>query len=127
MLSLLRFPIRLGEYTFRAELWSGTIGGTDSHSMLERLFGSKTVKDGEPLTAASLVELDVLRSAEWDLLIAIQESLRLLPEVKLKYVKGHQDSHRAYHRLPLLRSLMWMQMIKRGNISSSMGKKLTRL
>jgi hypothetical protein len=51
--------------------------------MLERLFGSKTVKDGKPLTAASLVELDVL-CAEWDLLIAIQDSLRLLPEVKLK-------------------------------------------
>jgi hypothetical protein len=82
MLSLLRFLIRLGEYTFRVDQWSGTIG-TDSHSMLERLFGSKTVKDGKPLTAASLVELDVL-CAEWDLLIAIQDSLRLLPEVKLK-------------------------------------------
>jgi hypothetical protein len=68
---------------------------------LERLFGSKTVKDGEPLAVASLVELDVL-CAEWDLLIAIQASLRLLPEVKLTYVKGHQDSHRAYHRLTLL-------------------------
>jgi hypothetical protein len=103
MLSLLRFLIRLGEYTFRAEQWCGTIG-TDSHSMLERLFGSKTVKDGKPLTAASLVEVDVL-CAEWDLLIGIQQSLRLLPAVKLKYVKGHQDSHRAYHRLPLLAQL----------------------
>jgi hypothetical protein len=103
MLSLLRFLIRLGEYTFRVDNWKGTIG-TDSQSMLEKLFGRTKVKSGEPLIAAQLKELDVM-TAEWDLLMEIQVSLRLLPEVELTYVKGHQDASRAYSRLSLLAQL----------------------
>ena len=103
LLSLLRFLIRLGEYTFKVDNWIGTIG-TDSLSMLEKLFGRTRVKSGVPLTAAMLGELDVM-TAEWDLLKEIQVSLGLLPEVKLTYVKGHQDATRAYNRLPLLAQL----------------------
>jgi hypothetical protein len=103
MFSLLRFLIRLGEYTFHTEKWVGTIG-TDSQSMLDTLFGSKKVWDGEQLTAEKFQELDVM-VAEWDLLREIQESLRFLPEVTLKYVKGHQDAQRAYARLSLLAQL----------------------
>jgi ribonuclease HI len=103
MLSLLRFLIRVGEYTFRVDSWCGTIG-TDSQSMLEKLFGQSTVRSGEPLTAAKLQELDVM-VAEWDLLREIQESLRTLPEVTLKYVKGHQDVHQVYTRLTILAQL----------------------
>lgn len=104
MLSILRFLIRvLGEYVFRVGNWCGTIG-TDSQSMLEKLFGNKKVREGIPLSSTALEELDVM-TAEWDLLQEIQVALRLLPDVKLKYVKGHQNAHRAYGRLPLIAQL----------------------
>jgi hypothetical protein len=103
MLSILRFLIRVGEYAFRVGNWSGTIG-TDSRSMLEKLFGNKNVREGTTLAAMALAELDVM-TAEWDLLQEIQVALKLLPDVKLKYVKGHQDAHGAYGRLPLIAQL----------------------
>ena len=46
MLSLLRFLIRLGAYTFHVGSWNGTIG-TDSRSMLEKLFGTTRVREGD--------------------------------------------------------------------------------
>ncbi len=73
--------------------------------MLEKMFSCTKVRDGEPLTADMLVELDVTVIAEWDLLCKIQEMFQLLPEAKLTYVKGHQDIHRAYSRLSLLAQL----------------------
>ena len=103
MLSLLRFLIRVGEYTFRVDSWCGTIG-TDSQSMLEQLFGQSTVRSGEPLVATKLQELDAM-VAEWDLLREIQALLQILPEVTLKYVKGHQDAHQVYTSLTLLAQL----------------------
>ncbi len=103
MLSILRFLIRVGEYAFRVGNWIGTIG-TDSRSMLEKLFRNKNVREGTTLAATALAELDVM-TAEWDLLQEIQLALRLLPYVKLKYVKGHQDAHRAYGRLSLIAQL----------------------
>ena len=103
MLSLLRFLIRLSDFTYKTERWSGTIG-TDSQSMLEKLFGRTKVRDGEALTAEMLEELDVM-DAEWDLLHEIQLSLCTLLDVKLTYVKGHQDTHHAYTRLSLLAQL----------------------
>ncbi len=124
MLSLLRFLIRLGEYTFRVDSWSGTIG-TDSRSMLDKLFGIARVREGGPLTAAMLEELDVM-VAEWDLLREIQESLRLLPDVKLTYVKGHQDTHRAYARLSLISQLNVDADDKAKSFNTNMGKR-TRL
>jgi hypothetical protein len=102
MLSLLRFLI------------------TDSQSMLEKLFGRAKARSGEPMNAAMLVELDVM-SAKWDLLREIQVSLRLLPEVSLQYVQGHQDTRRAYMQLSLL-AQMWMLTTKQKSINNSMGK-----
>jgi hypothetical protein len=48
--------------------------------------------------------LDVL-DPEWDLLNEIQITLRLLPDVTLEYVKGHQDDHTDYSRLSLMAQL----------------------
>lgn len=50
MLSILRFLVRLGEYTRREEQWSGTIGA-DTQSMLKTLFGQDNVKKGTQLGA----------------------------------------------------------------------------
>jgi hypothetical protein len=62
LLSLLRFITRLGKYTFRNKTWSGMSGmiGTDSQSILEKLFGRKRVSEGKPLDATMLVDLDVM-------------------------------------------------------------------
>ena len=89
MLSLLRFLIRLSDYTNMDDPWRGLIG-TDSQSMLDRLYG-KTIAQ----TPHQLTTLDPL-DAEWDLLVEIQEALKELPGVDLTYVKGHQDDKKAY-------------------------------
>ena len=82
MLSLLRFLIRVAVYTNMDAPWRGLIG-TDSQSMLDRLYGKAT---GQlPRQLARLDPLD----AEWDLLVEIQDALRELPGVNLTYVKGH--------------------------------------
>ena len=103
MLSILRFLVRLGEYTRNAEQWNGTVG-TDSQSMLKTLFGQDNVIKGTRLGAADSQELDVM-TAEWDLLIEIQTTLRHLPGVTLTYVKGHQDADHDYSTLPLMAQL----------------------
>jgi hypothetical protein len=103
MLSILRFLVRLGEYTNKAEEWSGIIG-TDSQSMLKTLFGQANVQAQIPLGADHLLELDVM-IAEWDLLIEIQTTLKTLPAVHLVHVKGHQDKESEYSTLPLLAQL----------------------
>ncbi|KAI2511880.1 hypothetical protein MHU86_2396 [Fragilaria crotonensis] len=104
MLAILRFLIRLAEYSEMFGEWTGTIG-TDSQSLLDRLFGKQ--KEGqEPLeyVATHLQPLDVL-TPEWDLLIEIQASLRRLPDIRLQYVKGHQDNDTPYQRLSLMSQL----------------------
>ena len=98
MLSLLRFLIRIAIYANMDECWRGLVG-TDSQSMLDRLY----VK-GTSSSTKQLATLDVL-DAEWDLLIEIQEALRELPGVDLIYVKGHQDARTRYDRLPLMAQL----------------------
>ena len=103
MLSLLRFLVRIGEYTQRVEVWSGKIG-TDSKSMLEKLFGERNLREQTELGVECLQELDVL-TAEWDLLNEIQITLRQLQNVKLKHVKGHQDATRDYQTLPIMAQL----------------------
>jgi ribonuclease HI len=103
LLSLLRFLVRVGEYTQRAEPWSGIVV-TDSESMLKTLFGEDNVRERRPLEVHDLRALDVM-IAEWDLLNEIQMSLRQLPEVVLQYVKGHQDRNRTYASLPLFAQL----------------------
>ena len=98
-LSILRFLFRIAQYTAAHEPKQGVIG-TDSQSLLDKLNPSSS----DATQAAVPIKLDEL-SSEWDLLIEIQEGLRLLPGVSLTYVRGHQDDKRPYDRLPLLAQL----------------------
>jgi hypothetical protein len=100
MLSFLRFLINMSSYTNNVDgFWRGVIG-TDSQSMLDRLF----VKEANASAPKQLAILDVL-DPEWDLLVEIQEALRDLPGVDLVYVKGHQDDRKEYAMLPLMTQL----------------------
>ena len=74
MLSLLRFRlIRLAMYAKNMDKpWRGLVG-TDSQSMIDRLYVAGTNNPTK-----QLVTLDVL-DAEWDLLIEKQDALRELP------------------------------------------------
>ncbi|KAI2506412.1 hypothetical protein MHU86_8038 [Fragilaria crotonensis] len=105
MLAFLRFLIRIAEYTDMFEPWVGRIG-TDSQSMLDRLFGKQdeSTMDSKEYKVSSLRSLDVL-DPEWDLLNEIQITLRFLPDVTLEYVKGHQDDHTEYLQLSLMAQL----------------------
>ena len=102
MLSIMRFLIQLAAYTDMIEGWEGVIA-TDSESLL-RTLGVKPGIDGYSLSTYGPVILDPLQP-EWDVLIGIQKSMDQLPHVKLAFVKGHQDKHRAYEQLPLLGQL----------------------
>jgi hypothetical protein len=103
VLSLLRFLIHIGRYTQMHDPWTGTLA-TDGQSMLDTLEGKENAKRrraGEPVDLDyNKVVLDVL-SAEWDVLNEIQHSLRILPKVKLEYVRGHQDRLESYDALPI--------------------------
>jgi hypothetical protein len=90
LLSILWFLIRLAEFSDMFEDWSGVIG-TESQSILDQLFckPASAHSDQPP----SLAALDPLLS-EWDLLVEIQSSLRILPGVSVVYVKAHQDDQR---------------------------------
>ena len=101
LLSILRFLIRLAEFTSMHEQWCGVIG-TDSQSMLDRLFLKLPSESSD--VPRTLAVLDPLLP-EWDLLVEIQHSLRVLPGVSLVYVKGHQDSRRPVDQLPLMAQL----------------------
>ena len=107
MLSVLRLLIRLAEYTTLPQPWSGVIG-TDSKSVLDTLGGKQdghTRNFHEPIQIdGNGVELDVL-CPEWDVLIGIQHALRLIPGIRLQFVKGHQDDTVEFQRLPLLAQL----------------------
>ena len=94
MLSLLRYLVRLAEYADMYEPWHGVIG-TDSQSMLDRLYQSVTPQ--QQRHPREFAVLDVL-DPEWDLLVEIQTTLRRqLPRVTLQYVKGHQDNKAGFH------------------------------
>ena len=101
LLSILRFLIRLAEFTSMYEQWCGVIG-TDSQRLLDRLFTKlPSVSSDLPRTLAVLDPL----LPEWDLLVEIQHSLRVLPGMSVIYVKGHQDSRRPVDQLPLMAQL----------------------
>ncbi|KAI2500799.1 hypothetical protein MHU86_13656 [Fragilaria crotonensis] len=107
MLSILRFLIRLAEFTAMDGPWTGTIA-TDSQSMLDTLFGRD--KNSGPAAATPTTLPHRYHTAnpmipEWDLLKEIRESLLQLPMVKLMYVKGQQDRERHYSRLDLYAQL----------------------
>ena len=106
LLSVLRFLIRLREFTFMHEQWEGIVA-TDSESLLNTLSGGamKHLRQDAPLDLDfNQVILDVL-IPEWDILIEIQKSIKLLPRVRLEYTPGHQDRLRLYETLPLLGQL----------------------
>lgn len=44
-------------------------------------------------------------SADWDVFIEIQESLKSLPGLVRQHVRGHQDLHTPYRKLSLLAQL----------------------
>ncbi|KAI2490281.1 hypothetical protein MHU86_24302 [Fragilaria crotonensis] len=102
VLSILRFLIQIATFTAMHEPWQGVIG-TDSKSLLDKLSPNPTSYDTNQ-EAGKRVHLDEL-TPEWDLLIEIQEGLRLLPGVSLTHVKGHQDDSQPYDRLSLLAQL----------------------
>ena len=70
--------------------------------MLDRVFSKQPKSTSDrPLTLARLYPL----MPEWDLLVEIQSSLRLLPGVSVVYVKAHQDDQRPVEHLPLMAQL----------------------
>ncbi len=99
VLSLLRFLIRVSQFTAMHEVMHGVIG-TDSQSLLDKLMS----RQDQGLGKSNPVQLDELTS-EWDLLIEIQQGLQLLPGVSIICVRGHQDNKTTYDRLPLLAQL----------------------
>ncbi|KAI2503117.1 hypothetical protein MHU86_11308 [Fragilaria crotonensis] len=96
LLSILRFLIRLSQYTVTHEMPQGVIG-TDSQSLLDKILPNRTRGDQRTFEPVKLDEL----TSEWDLLIEIQEGMRLLPRVSITHVNGHQDDKHPYDRLPL--------------------------
>ena len=101
LLSILRFLIRLSEFSEMYEPWSGVIG-TDSQSMIDKVFEKVPVRSGDhPRTLAVLDPI----VPEWDLLVEIQSALRILHGVSVIHVKGHQDSQRSVEQLPLMSQL----------------------
>jgi hypothetical protein len=100
--SFLRFLIRIKEFTGMHESWNGILY-TDGKSVLDTLkTGDPDPHDEQPpvpLDRGAII-LDVL-CPEWDVLIAIQSALSALPEVQLRYVKGHQDRKQPYRTLAL--------------------------
>ena len=106
LLSILRFLIRIAEFTGTIDPWHGTLA-TDSQSVLKTLGGGdkKFLALDEPVRIdGTTVVLDVL-CPDWDILIEIQHALEQLPGLCLKYIKGHQDDKLPYERLPLLARL----------------------
>ena len=106
LLSVLRFLIRFREYTHSSVDWPGVLA-TDAQSVLDTLYG----RDRDPQAQDTPVDLDAGRVVldvlcpEWDLLIEIQASLKHLPQLRLQYVKGHQDKTTSYAKLDLLGQL----------------------
>ena len=98
MLSLLRFLIRIKEYTSMHFHWNGVIA-TDSQSLLDTLNAVDELEQQQDNLPTNLnggrVVLDVL-TPDWDVLIEIQRSsMEQLPqEIWLEYMKGHQDTSR---------------------------------
>jgi hypothetical protein len=101
VLSILRFLIRIAEFTKMHEGWKGVVA-TDGQSLLDTLEGvdnARRRRNGEPVDLDyNKIVLDVL-SPEWDILVVIQHSLKCLPGITLKYIKGHQDSTIPYDQL----------------------------
>lgn len=107
MLAILSFLKRLADFTMHIEPWFGILA-TDSQSLLDTIAektqsGSDTV---DPVygKVKHMHQLDVT-CPEWDIVSGILEALAQWPQIKLQYVRGHQDRTKRYTRLPLLAQL----------------------
>jgi exonuclease III len=108
LLSFLLFLRHVAAFTSKHEPWLGTIG-TDSKSLLQTLKGhdrsQPTPQYEFPLRInGDSVTLDAL-SPDWDVLIEIQHALHNLPDIKLQFIKGHQDRKVRFERLSLMAQL----------------------
>ena len=108
MLAVTLFLARLGDFTGHFDDWNGVIA-TDSQSVLDTIQQSIEVPNPTSQESMRLYQgewktLDVM-SADWDVLIELQESLKKLPGMKLQHVRGHQDLHTPYRNLSLLAQL----------------------
>ena len=86
--------------------WQGVLA-TDSQAVLNTLQEGDRDPQEQDLPVdldRGAVVLDCLRP-DWDILIEIQEALKQMPSVTLKYVKGHQDTTTPYHELDTLGQL----------------------
>jgi hypothetical protein len=122
LLSILRFLIRIAEFTNKFEPWVGVLA-TDSQSVLKTLGGgdNKFQVTDEPVRIdGTNVVLDVL-CPNWDILIEIQHALAQLPEVCLKFIKGHQDDYTPYAQLSPLARLNVDTDTQAGNYQDSYG------
>lgn len=106
MLSILQFLIRIAEYTGMKFPWTGVIG-TDNQSLLDTLNGADEAENHDDLPmqiTGGEVILDVL-IPDWDVVVEIQVALKQLPQIKLTYVKGHQDCTTRYANLDQMAQL----------------------
>ena len=106
MLSLLRFLLRIKEFTVMHEPWVGILA-TDSQSVLDTLQEGDHDPQEQDVPVdldRGEVVLDCLRP-DWDILIEKQSALKRLPRVSLQYVKGHQDRTTPYTALDLMGQL----------------------
>jgi hypothetical protein len=106
LMSVLRFLIRYRKFTHSHADWPGILA-TDAQSVLDTLRG----KDRDPQAVDTPVDLDAgkvvldVLCPEWDVLIEIQAATKLIPHLRIHYVKGHQDQDKAYEKLNLMGQL----------------------
>lgn len=108
LLVLLRFLIKMAEFSEMQRQWIGIIA-TDRLSLLDTLRGKDETRmereRDEPINVSGTkVDLNCV-SADWDVLIEIQDSLALLPQIRLQHVNVHQDRQQSYQNLDQLGQL----------------------
>ena len=108
LLSFLLFLRRVAEFTSMHDPWIGTIA-TDSKSLLQTLKGIDRSLPSPNFDTPLRIDGDsnILEplQPDWDILIEVQNALIQLPEIKLQFIKGHQDRTTRFERLPLLAQL----------------------
>ena len=122
LLSLLRFLLRVKEFTYMHDPWRGIVA-TDSQGVLDTLQeGDHDLQEQDvPVDLdQGKVVLDCLRP-DWDILIEIQTTLKSMPRVKLQYVKGHQDKMTPYRALDLMGQLNVDADTQAGNYNDEFG------
>ena len=100
LLSLLRFIIRLAEYTGKFEECQTGVIATDSKSILDTLFG---IEQSKKVCQAirKFKEIETL-SPDWDIVEELQTTLAVLPGITLRQIKRHQDQKVRYELLAQL-------------------------